>query len=164
MPDRPRLVVTDTTPLIALALIGKLSLLSDLYGEVAAPPTVYAEAIAGAAGRIDAADIRNASCVRVQPLSDPRRADALANLDRGEAEAIALAQEINADLLIIDERLGRRSARHLGLTITGTVGILLKSKALGYIETVHPLLTMLQQRGIYLGDALVRRALEIAGE
>ncbi len=81
MPDRPRLVVTDTTPLIALALIGKLNLLSDLYGEVAALPTVYAEAIAGAAGRIDAADIRSASWVRVQPLSNPQRADTLVNLD-----------------------------------------------------------------------------------
>jgi len=159
-----RLVVTNTTPLIALALIRKLHLLSDLYGEVLAPPAVYAEVIAGEAERTDVAEIRTASYVRVQPLSDPRRADVLTSLDRGEAEAIALAQEINADLLIMDEHLGRRAARRLRLAVTGTIGILLKSKTLGYVETVQPLITELQQRGIYLSDTLVRHALELAGE
>jgi len=88
----------------------------------------------------------------------------LVDLDRGEAQAIALAQELNADLLIVDERLGRQHARRLGLTITGTLGILLKAKQLGYVDAVQPLIEQLQQGGIRLRDDVVRRVLELAGE
>ncbi len=164
MPETLRTVVTNTTPLIALALISKLHLLRDLYGEVLVPPAVYEEMLAGGVERIGAAAIQAAPWIRVQPLSDPRRADLLVDLDRGEAQAIALAQELNADLLIVDERLGRQHARRLGLTITGTLGILLKAKQLGYVDAVQPLIEQLQQGGIRLRDDVVRRVLELAGE
>lgn len=86
------------------------------------------------------------------PLQDARRAELLADLDRGEAEVIALAQELYADLVIIDERLARRHAKRLGLKVTGTLGVLLRAKTLGLVPAVRPLIEQLRQSGIRLGD------------
>ena len=98
-------------------------------------------------------------------MQDPRRADLLlSDLDRGEAEVIALAQELNADLAIVDERLARHHARRLGLTLTGTLGVLLKAKELGFVPAVGPLIDQLRLGGIRLGDAVVAEALKLAGE
>jgi predicted nucleic acid-binding protein len=88
----------------------------------------------------------------------------LSDLDRGEAEVIALAQELNADLVIVDERLARRHARRLGLTLTGTLGVLLKAKERRLVPAVGPLISQLRQDGIRLDDALVAEALDLAGE
>lgn len=97
-------------------------------------------------------------------MPDPTRADLIADLDRGEAEAIALAQAIRADLLIIDERLGRRHAQRLGLSITGTLGVLLRAKNQGYIATIEPLIREMRKGGIRFSDQLVARTIELAGE
>jgi predicted nucleic acid-binding protein len=97
-------------------------------------------------------------------LSDPARADLLADLDRGEAEVIALAQELGADLLIIDERLGRRHADRLGFAVTGTLGVLLRAKEQGFIAEVRPLIEELRRQGIHLAEPLVKRTLELANE
>jgi hypothetical protein len=98
------------------------------------------------------------------PLADPRRADLLVDLDRGEAEAIALALELDADLLIVDERLARRYAQHLDLQITGTLGILLKAKERGLVTEIRPLIHLLRSNRIRLSEDVVQRALELAGE
>ena len=98
------------------------------------------------------------------PIS-PRRAELLlTDLDRGEAEVIALAQELNADLVIIDERLARRHAKRLGLNLTGTLGVLLKAKRQGLLPAIKPLIDQLRHGGIWLSDALVAEALKLAEE
>ena len=161
MPDR--IVISNTTPIIALALVRRLDLLHALYEEVWIPPAVAAELRAGGA-RAGAAELATASYIHTVALNDPRRADLLSDLDRGEAEVIALAQEHHADLVIIDERLGRRHARRLGLRITGVLGVLLKAKQLGHLDAVRPYVDQMQQDGIRLSAALVQRVLELAGE
>lgn len=88
-------------------------------------------------------------------MSDPRRADLLSDLDRGEAEVLALAQEMDADLVIIDERLARRHAKRLGLALTGVLGVLLKAKERGLIPAIGPWVDRLRQGGIHLGDEIV---------
>jgi uncharacterized protein len=88
----------------------------------------------------------------------------LSDLDRGETEVIALAQELDADLVVIDERLGRRHARRLGLPLTGTLGVLLKAKSRGLIQEITPLLAAIRQEGIRLGDELVEKVLYLSGE
>ena len=94
----------------------------------------------------------------------PRRADLLSDPDRGEAEVIALAQEMEAGLVIIDERLARRHAKRLGLSLTGTLGVLLKAKQLGLVEAISPLVDQLRQGGIRLSDVVVAEVLRLAEE
>jgi predicted nucleic acid-binding protein len=164
MPEQPQTVIVNTTPIIALALIGKLDLLQHLYGKVVIPPAVWTEVMAGGASKVGMAELQEANWIQAVPLQDPRRADLLSDLDRGEAEVIALAQELNADLVIVDERLARRHAGRLGLTLTGTLGVLLKAKERGLVPAVGPLISQLRQDGIRLDDALVAEALDLAGE
>jgi len=164
MPERTRIVVVNTTPIIALALIGQLDLLQHLYGEVLIPPTVQAEVLAGGSVGVGVAELQKADWVRTVHLQDPRRADLLSDLDRGEAEVIALAQELNADLVIIDERLARLHAKRLGLPLTGTLGVLLKAKERRFIPIVRPLIDQLRQGGIRLDETVVAEALQLAGE
>jgi uncharacterized protein len=164
MPDRPRLVVVNTTPIIALSLIGRLDLLHKLYDHVFLPAAVQDEVFAGGAASIGSRELREADWLEVVPLQDPGRADLIADLERGEAEVLALAQERNADLVIIDERLARRHANRLGMRLTGTLGMLLKAKQLGMIEAVAPMIDQLRQGGIRLGDDVVTEVLSLAGE
>lgn len=164
MPERPQHVVVNATPLIALALIGELNLLQQLYGQVIMPSAVEAEVSAGGPRGIGSIEVQEAAWLRAVSLQDPQRADLLVDLDRGEAEVIALAQELNADLVILDERLARRHARRVGLTLTGTLGILLKAKLVGQVDAVAPLIEQLRLGGIRLSDALVAEVLKLADE
>ena len=164
MPEPRRVVIANTTPIIALALIGKLDLLKQLYGEIIIPIDVQAEVLSGGTTGVGVAELQRSSWIRVTTLTDPTRADLLSDLDRGEAEVIALAQELNAGLIIIDERLARQHAKRLGLKLTGTLGILLESKQKGLVAAVKPLVDQLLQGGIRLGDALIAETLRLAGE
>lgn len=164
MPDSQRVVICNATPIISLASIEQLHLLRLLYTEVLIPPAVRAEISAGSAGRPGYRELNRADWIRTVSLLDPRRADLLSDLDRGEAEVLALAQELNADLVIVDERLGRRHATRLGFPLTGTLGVLLKAKAQGYLHEVKSLIVRLQAGGIRLDDFLVEEALQLAGE
>ena len=86
------------------------------------------------------------------------------HLDIGEASAIALALEAHVRLVAIDERRGRLIARDVGLTVTGSLGLLLRAKRLGFIDAVASRLTAMCQNGIWLGETLVRRVLTEAKE
>jgi len=160
----PRTVIADTTPIISLALIDQLDNLRRLYSEILVPPAVEQEILAGGGRLIGAEGFQAAPWFQTRPLSDPSRSKLLAGLDPGEAEVLSLAQEVGADLLLLDERLARRYAAMLGFSFTGTVGVLLKSKERGLVSQVGPLLNDLVQRGIHLSDAVVQEALKLAGE
>ncbi len=164
MPEIPSLVIVNATPIIALTLIGQLDLLQRLFGVVMTPPAVRAEILAGGVWGIGSAEFQEATWLKVVQLQDPRHADLLVDLDRGEAEVIGLALEVDADLVIIDERLARRHAKRLGLPLTGTVGILLRAKERGMVTSVAPLLEKLRGSGIWLGDSVVVEAMRLAGE
>ncbi|MGE5263649.1 MAG: DUF3368 domain-containing protein [Acidobacteriota bacterium] len=164
MPNGKRVVVLNTTPIIALALIGKLDLLQQLYGQVLIPPAVRDEILSGGPKGSGVAELQKSNWIRTTLLTDPSRADLISDLDRGEAEVIALAKELNASLVIIDEHLGRQHAKRLGLKLTGTIGVLLEAKRKGLVPVVKPLLEQLVRGGIRLSDALVMEALRLAGE
>jgi len=165
MPDAARrLVVVNSTPIITLAIVDQLALLRDLYGTILIPTAVRREIEAGGPNRAGAPQLAAAPWIRSVELRDPRRADLLSDLDRGEAEVIALAQERDADLVVIDERLGRRHAKRLGLTLTGTLGVLLKAKREGLLSEVRPVVEAVRQGGVRLADALVEEVLVLAGE
>jgi hypothetical protein len=161
MPDRP--VVLNNTPLVAFWVLGRLDLLRDLFDEVLIPPAVEAEFLA-VEETVRREALGRAPWIKTAALSHPRRALAYADLDQGEAEVLALGEERDARLVVIDERKGRRYAERMGLPRTGSLGILLLAKQAGLIDSVTTFITKLQEAGLFLSPDLVRRALEIAGE
>ncbi|MDR2359640.1 MAG: DUF3368 domain-containing protein [Prevotellaceae bacterium] len=86
------------------------------------------------------------------------------DLDAGETEVLILAHEEHADLVILDETIGRMYAQWMNLKLTGTIGVLLKAKAQGLIEKIAPLLHELKEKGSWLSPALVTKTLQLAGE
>lgn len=164
MPDAARVVVVNTTPLIALSLVGQLDLLRLLYQEVLIPPEVRDEVMRGGAHGIGVTELEHADWLRVVELRDPGRADMLSDLDRGEAEVIALALEVRAEAVIIDERLARRHAKRMGLPLSGTLGVLLRAKRKGLIGEIRPFVEQIRRGGVRLSDAVVEEALRLADE
>ncbi|MCS7066813.1 MAG: DUF3368 domain-containing protein [Fimbriimonadales bacterium] len=160
------IVVSNTSPITNLHAIGELSLLRRLYGQIIIPPAVQAELMEGVA-RGDHPDLETEwdwILVRV-PTPSALLETLLAQLDAGEVEAIALARELSADLLLMDERVGRRVAVQQGLKVTGVLGVLLDAKEAGYIVAVRPLLERLWlQAGFWIGAELYAEALRLAGE
>lgn len=109
------IVVSDSSPLISLAVVGHLELLRDLYGTIVIPPAVYQEVAMQDPGRPGVLEIQAFDWIACKSVADPSLVAALQRkLDRGEAEAIALAMELPADLLLMDERLGRAQAASSG--------------------------------------------------
>lgn len=161
MPEGP--VIANNTPLVSLWALNKLYLLRDLYGQVLIPLAVHEEFLAVSTTSRQQA-LHNAPWIIPTSLQRPERSYTNTSLDDGETAVLALAKETNARLVIIDERLGREHARRMGLPITGTSGVLLLAKEDGLIKSVKPLIDQLQDNGLYLGEYLIRRTLELAGE
>ena len=158
-------VVSDASPLISLAAIGRLDLLRQLFGTVSIPAYVHKE-VTQATGRAGAEELAASDWVVVRKLGNEFLARALdGELDRGEAEAIALAVELKADLVLIDERRGRAVAARFGLKVVGVLGLLIEAKRQGLLDRIEPLLSdLLHKAGFRLGPELYRRILEEAGE
>lgn len=138
--------------------VGRADLLKALFRDVVIPKAVETE-------------LRRSHSVfpgwlRVRALSDSGKARTYANtVDRGEAEAIALAEELHADHLLIDERKGRRLARQRGVPVLGLLGVVLLAKRQGLIMSARSLLDDLDQTaGVYLTDELKNTALKKVGE
>ncbi len=161
MPETP--VVVNNTPLVALWTLDRLDLLRELYDEVLIPAAVRDEFLAVETERRQAA-LQAAPWIHPATLQSPRRILTYTGLDQGEAEVIALAEETEARLVIIDERRGRQYARRLGIPVTGTVGILLLAKEMGLLPAVAPALDFLVAAGLYLSPDLYDQALHLANE
>ncbi len=86
------------------------------------------------------------------------------DLDDGEAEVLILAKEQHADIVIMDEIIGRRIAKQLEFNLTGTIGILIKAKEKGLINSLKKLLTELTKKGTWLSAKLISKAIELANE
>ncbi len=151
-------VVVNATPLIALSLIGQLDLLRRLFDEVLTAPAVYHEVVTQGGDQPGAAALAAAHWVQVQaPMSVPTIEPLLLGLDLGELQVLLLAREVNPDWVLIDERLGRRTAQAMHLPVKGTMGLLLAAFHAGFLTRMAALeaLQRLLDAGIRLSPAVV---------
>lgn len=156
-------VVSNTTPIISLLKLNQLDLLRRLYQQIQIPYAVYHEVEAGKA-KAFYKDLSAVNWIEIVEIKDKQAVKYLLDLDAGEAEAIILASEINADLIILDEKLGRYYARNADLRVTVTIGVLIKAKTVGLISELKPLLNELTEKDVWISEKLKNEILKIAGE
>jgi predicted nucleic acid-binding protein len=129
------IVIADTAPVNYLILIEAIELLPKLYGQIVIPESVLSELNAGRTPAPVKLWVRNKpDWLRVEKAALESLKETAAFLDAGEREAIALARTLHADLLILDERAGRREAKRLNLPVTGTLGVLRTASERGLIQ------------------------------
>lgn len=156
------IVVSDTTPIISLMKAGQLELLQKLFGIVYIPETVYRELTDNEAFSEEVKMVRECEFLYVQKVDNGKSVTILQNftgLDAKESEAIILADEMNSDVLLMDEHKGRQVAKKLGITITGTIGILTQAFDEGMLtkEDVERCIERLQESGIRISEKLYQR-------
>lgn len=160
------IVVSNTSPITNLAAIGQLELLRRLYREIYVPLAVIDELHAEGRSWPGTAEVDSADWVRRQKVANVDLVRALSvALGQGESEAIALAIELGADLVILDDSDGRKVAAGFHLKIIGVVGVLLEAKAAGAIDSLKPHLGRLKREaGFFLSPKVEQQALRLAGE
>jgi predicted nucleic acid-binding protein len=160
--------VSNTSPISNLAIIGQLDLLHEQFGQILIPGAVCAECeqLANPPARNAIQQAIDAGWLLVTPVANVELVKSLlSHLHEGESEAIALAMEMKADLVLIDEREGRRIARESGLTVRGILGVLLRAKKTGRLETVKPSIDLLKsQARFFIAPELEQQILAEAGE
>lgn len=158
-------VIANSTPLIALAKINGLDILKRVYSQVEIPKAVYEEVAISGKGKRGSVEITKAEWIKVKEVRDEKLKKFLQlELGKGEAEVIALAYEVNADLVIIDENRGREIAKMFGLKVTGTIGTIIEAKRRGLLNDVREKLDELINTGIWIGEDLYEEALRLSGE
>ena len=158
-------VASNTGPLIALAKIDRMVILERLFDKVLIPAVVHRELLAKSGDEADRLDQALAAFVQVAQITDRKPAviAATQGLDVGERDAIALAHQTGLSL-IIDDRVGRRAARQLGVSVTGVAGVLIQARKCKWIASVRQELEMIRDRGYWLSDELIDTAASLAGE
>ena len=159
-----RRVIVNSTPLIILCKIGKLDILKELYKEIIIPQAVFAEVTAkedSVCRQVAGKEWIHVECVGDQSEKKMYKA----KLHDGEVEVMVLAQEgKRADLVIIDDNAAKKTAKYLGLTVTGKIGVLLRAKKQGILETLAPVIGEMKQKGFYISNDLEEMILEQAEE
>ncbi len=153
------IVVSDASPLIALARIATHGVLPILYDTVLVPRSVHEEVVLRAPEAPGARAVQAVNWLVVADVQKPSSLPLASKLDRGEADALTLAVEHRADLLLIDEQRGRHVARASGLAVIGTVGVLVEATRRGLVPDLARLLDALRAEGFYLDEALHEKAL-----
>ncbi len=161
-----RIVVADTGPLIALSILNLIPKTAALFESIYIPDAVISEAThdktkAGVNNIVSAIEQNILIPCTVKPSQTLFHLSQL--LDLGEAEALSLAEQHDA-IVLIDERKGRRVAKHRNIKITGTIAILIKLKKDKQISCIRPLLEQLNTHGYRISNNLAQQALDICGE
>lgn len=156
------IVFSNTTPFIALSSINQLDLLPRLFNQVYVAESVIKECAEG--GRILVPDLRALEWIVAVEDEPAPGLPFLFELDRGEKQTILLARKHGAGKVIIDERLGRRVAEYVGMSVTGTLGVLAKAKSIGLIPSFHAAAQAMRQQGIHYNAGLITRLAQHLGE
>jgi predicted nucleic acid-binding protein len=156
------IIVSNTSPIMNLLVIGKSNLLNELYGNIFIPQGVFQEL----SNMHYQNKIKNLSWLKIETVSDSSLLKSLFfELDKGEAESITLAVEKKSDILLIDERKGRRVADHFQLKFIGLLGILIEAKSKGIIPKVKPILDdLIAKAGFWIDNKLYDYVLEVVEE
>jgi len=154
------IVVSDTSPLRYLAVLAGLEWLPRLFSEVVCPPEVLGECChPHAPESLRRWALSPPPWLKIQKVKDPMRAlgsDEL--LDPGETAALLLAREIQADLLLLDERKGRAVAQRLGLAVTGTVGVLVRASLERLVDFDQAIARLRAETNFRVDDAVIAEA------
>jgi len=160
-------IVADASILIGLSTIGQLNLLWERFpGGILIPPAVWREVVEQGGERPGARAVAEADWITVRDVTALEIVQLLkTELEAGETEAIALAHQVDADTVLLDERDARRAARQLNLSVLGTVGILIWARRTGRITSLRCALDALQAQAQFrISRRLYMRALGEAGE
>lgn len=159
-------VVSNTSPLSNLAVIGELGLLQKIYPKILIPPAVHDELTCFQEIQPTIVNMMKADWLEVQTPKNIQLTQTLNQLlDPGEAAAIALAVDIKADRLLIDERIGRSIASQYNIKIRGILGLLVNAKSQGLIVTVKPFLDrLISEAGFRVSQTLYDRILQESDE
>ena len=147
-------------------VLGTWTSCANSMATVVIPDAVWHEVVVEGADQPGAEAVSSSSWIVRRTVTNRPLVHALRQeLDAGEAEAIALAVEIDDALLLMDERLGRDTVRHFGIRYTGVVGVLIEAKHKGLVQALQPLLDALRNLvGFRVSEALYRRVLQDEGE
>lgn len=157
------IIASDLSPLIPLAILGKLDVLTQIFSEIYIPPAIYNEITAWS--KPHSKSLKTFGKNRIKSIQNHLAVSILlSELDLGEAEAIILALENGISNILIDEHKGRKIARSKGLHPIGTIGSLIQAKKSGYIDTIRPQLDKLINNKIRISKRLYQSAIKIAGE
>ena len=153
-------IVCDTSPLLLFARADRLGLLPALYQRVVVPGAVLQEVNVQADEPARQIQVHVQQDVFQRKEAQGRSLDAVGeNMGRGERAAIALARELDAELVVLDDEQGRTEARRHGLSITGSIGILIEAKERGIIASMRRELDRLVEEGLWIDEQLYDRVL-----
>ncbi|MGE0084419.1 MAG: DUF3368 domain-containing protein [Desulfococcaceae bacterium] len=159
-----KVIIADSSPLIGLALIGQLELLPGLYSKIIIPSSVWNEMTVEGKGLPGAEEISRIRWFEIRNPEKSVSAPLTILLDRGEADAIALAIMLPEAIVLLDDSRARKIAKRLNIKHIGTVGLLRRAKKSGLIDELRPYLESLQAKGIYISDKLISAVLADVGE
>lgn len=158
-------IVSNTGPLIGLAIIGHLYILDKIFDKVLVPEAVDYEMLQGGSMNTGLALYQNSTWIQVRQLSNHLDTLLVNVLDSGEAAVIQLARECGADFVLIDERKGRKIARDIfKMRVIGTARILVEARHRGIISSVREAITGMRNGGYRIHDDILEYALRMAGE
>lgn len=149
----PNVIVSDTSCLILFHKIGELDLLNKLYGKLFITDVVFKEF-----------NQPIPNWIEIVQLNTDVDKGLSGYLDAGEATSIALALEHEGSLLIIDENKGRKAAKEMGISVTGSLGVLITAKSKGHLKSVKPIIEKIQRTNFRISENLIERAIEKANE
>lgn len=163
------IVVSDSTPLITLMKVASLDVLEGLFGEVLIPEAVFSEVTTNESFKAEADLIKGSSFLKVVSVKNLDRVEFLqraTGLDRGESEAIIYADETKADLILMDEAAGRKVATNMNLSMTGSVGIIVRAFQAGLItkEEADDAFDRIRGARRHISERLIQSALKIIHE
>lgn len=150
----PRTIISDTSCFIILTNVGELELLQKVYGQIVTTPEIAAEFGEPLPEWVEIAEAKDKYRQTILELQ----------IDKGESSAIALALETPDSVVILDDYKARKIAERLGITFTGTIGVIIKARLKGIIPSIKPIIEKIKQTDFRLSAEIETQALKEADE